>query len=181
MAKFKTRSLSKNVKIDPQEYVYHRGPPPSTIYKNSKNIEQTLFWWAKIKTRSLSKNIKIDPQEYVLQGSPPPSTIYKNSKNRQRTQFWWAKIKTRSLSKNVKIDPKEYVYQGSPPPSTIYKNYKNGHTKIYLMSFVHVNVSYFWNFPHPAKKADKMKDRSQSISTWEVSKITKYSWKKMKV
>ena len=39
--------------------------PPSTIYKNSKYIERTLFLWAKIKRRSLSKNIKIDPQEYV--------------------------------------------------------------------------------------------------------------------
>ena len=45
-------------------------PPLSTIYKNSKNIEQTLFLWAKIQTRSLPKNVKIDPQEYVYQGSP---------------------------------------------------------------------------------------------------------------
>ena len=40
------------------------------MYKNSKNIEQTLFLWVKIKTRTLTKNVKIDPQEYVLQGSP---------------------------------------------------------------------------------------------------------------
>ena len=32
--------------------------------------------------------------------------------------------------------------------------------------------------PHPTKKADKSRDRSESISTWQVSKITKYSWKK---
>ena len=44
---------------------------PFTIYKNSKNIERTLFWWAKIKTRTLSKNVKIDPQEYFLQGFSP--------------------------------------------------------------------------------------------------------------
>ena len=31
------------------------------------------------------------------------------------------------------------------------------------------------NFPHPAKKADKMKDKTQSISSREVSKITRYS------
>ena len=69
-AKIKTRTLSKNVKIDTQEYVY-RGPPPNTIYKNSKNIERTMFWCVKIKTRSLLKNVKKDPQEYVYQGSPP--------------------------------------------------------------------------------------------------------------
>ena len=63
--------------------------PPSTIYKNSKNIERTLFWSAKIKTRTLSENVKIDPQEYVYQGSPP-STIKKN--------------------------PQEYVYQGFSHP-----------------------------------------------------------------
>ena len=50
----------------------YRGPPPSTIYKYSKNIERILIWWGKIKTRTLSKNVKIDPQEYVLQGSPLP-------------------------------------------------------------------------------------------------------------
>ena len=43
---------------------------PSTIYKNSKNIERTLFWSAKIKTRTLSENVKIDPQEYVYQRFP---------------------------------------------------------------------------------------------------------------
>ena len=75
------------MKIDPQEYVYQGFPPimpkklqkhryrarllPSTIYKNSKNIEQTLFLCAKIKSRTLSKNVKIDPQEYVYQGFPP--------------------------------------------------------------------------------------------------------------
>ena len=42
---------------------------PSTMYKNPKNIKQTLSWWAKIKTRTLSKNIKIDPQKYAYQGS----------------------------------------------------------------------------------------------------------------
>ena len=51
---------------------YRTIPPPSTIYKNSKNIERTQFWWARIKTKTLSKNVKIDPQEYVLQGFPLP-------------------------------------------------------------------------------------------------------------
>ena len=41
-AKIKTRTLSKNVKIDPQKYVL-QGFPPSTIYKNSKIIERILF------------------------------------------------------------------------------------------------------------------------------------------
>ena len=31
---------------------------PSTIYKNSKNIERTLFWWAKIKTQFCQKTSK---------------------------------------------------------------------------------------------------------------------------
>ena len=88
-------------------------PPPSTMYKNSKNIERTLFWMAKLKTRSLPKTVKIDPQEYVYQVFPH-SIIYKNSKNIERTLFLWAKAKTRTLSKNVKIDPQDYVYQGSP-------------------------------------------------------------------
>ena len=88
--------------------------PPSTIYKNSKNIERTLFWCAKIKTRSLSKNVKKTLRNTFIRG-PPPSTIYKNSKNIERTLIWCAKIKTRTFSKNVKIDPQEYVYQGSPP------------------------------------------------------------------
>ena len=34
---------------------------------------------------------------------------------------------------------------------------------------------------HPTKKADKSRDRSESIGTWKVSKITKYSWKKWKI
>ena len=48
--------------------------PPSSIYKDSKNIERTLFWSAKIKTRTLSKNVKIDPQEYVIRGPSLVST-----------------------------------------------------------------------------------------------------------
>ena len=39
-------NLSKNVKIHPKEYVYQGVLHPSYIYKNSKNIERTLFWWA---------------------------------------------------------------------------------------------------------------------------------------
>ena len=45
-------------------------PPLSTIYKNSKIIERTLFLWAKKKMRSLHKKVKIDPHEYVYQGFP---------------------------------------------------------------------------------------------------------------
>ena len=61
------RTLSKNVKIDPHEYVYQG--PPYNAYINSKNIERTLFWLAKIKTQTFSKNVKKNPQEYVYQGS----------------------------------------------------------------------------------------------------------------
>ena len=67
------------MKIDPQEYVL-QGFPLSTIYKNSKIIERTLFLWAKIKTRIFARNVKIDPQDYVYQGSP--YNAYKNSKNK---------------------------------------------------------------------------------------------------
>ena len=87
---------------------------PSTIYKNSKNIERTLFWWATINTRTLSKNVKIDPQEYVIRG-PPPIYYLQKLRNIERTLFWWTKIKTQTLSKNVKIDPQEYVYKESSP------------------------------------------------------------------
>ena len=55
-------------------------PPPSTIYKNSKNVQRTLFGLAIIKTRALSKNVKIDPQEYVYQGSPLPLLSTKTPK-----------------------------------------------------------------------------------------------------
>ena len=55
----------KNVKIDPQEYVLQGSPPPSTIYKNFKNIERTLFRWAKIKTRTFSKYVKIHPRDFA--------------------------------------------------------------------------------------------------------------------
>ena len=98
-------------------------PPPSTFYKNSKNRERTLVWWAKIKTRTLSKNIKIEHQKYVYQGSPPPpweceihsqmmTSVYSIwyidfDRRKERMLFWWAKIKTRTLSKNVKIDPQK--------------------------------------------------------------------------
>ena len=58
------------------------GVPPSTIYKNSINIERTLFLWAKNKTRTFSKNVEIDPQEYVLQGSPPLYYLQKIHKHR---------------------------------------------------------------------------------------------------
>ena len=64
----KTRTLSENVKIDPQEYVYLA--PPT---KNSKNIDRSLFWSEKIKTWTLLENVKIDPEEYVYLESP--STI----------------------------------------------------------------------------------------------------------
>ena len=45
-------------------------PPPSTIYKNSKYIERTLFLWVKIKTKTLSENVIIDLQKYAYQGFP---------------------------------------------------------------------------------------------------------------
>ena len=64
----------KNTKIIDNELGY-----PSTISKNSKNIERTLLSCVKIKTRFLSKNVKIDPQEYVYQGSPYNAS--KNPKN----------------------------------------------------------------------------------------------------
>ena len=44
-------------------------PPLSTIYKNFKNIERTLFKLSKMKTRSLPNTVLIDPQEYVYQRS----------------------------------------------------------------------------------------------------------------
>ena len=75
----KTRNLSTNVKIDPQEYVY-QGSPPSTMYKNPKNIERTLFRWAKIKTRYFSENVKRHPHKYVYQGSPLPLLSTKTPK-----------------------------------------------------------------------------------------------------
>ena len=87
---------------------------PSTMYKNSKNIERTLFRWTKIKTRTFSKNVKIHPQEYVLQGSPPVLST-KTPKNIERNLFLCAIIKTRTFSKYVKIDPQDYDLQGSPP------------------------------------------------------------------
>ena len=140
----------KNVKIDPQEYLL-QGSPPSTIYKNSKNIERTQFRWAKLKTRTFSNYVKIHPHKYVSQGSPkiiertlfrwskiktpifrntfyrgpPPSTTYKNSKNIKRNLIWWAIIKTQTFSKYVKIDPHEYVLQGSPPPLLSTKTQKS--------------------------------------------------------
>ena len=70
-AKIKTRTLSKNVKIDS-----HSGVPPPLCYL-LRLQKRTLFWWARIrwaktKSRTFSKNVKIHPQEYVLQGSPLP-------------------------------------------------------------------------------------------------------------
>ena len=102
----KTRSFSKNVKIDTHEYVYQGFLiPPYNISKNFKNIEGTLFWCAKIKRRTFSKNVKIDPQEYVYQGSPynayinsknidnelgyPLYYLQKLKKKIERTLFWW--------------------------------------------------------------------------------------------
>ena len=78
---------------------FSRGPPPSTIYKISKNIERTLFRWAKIKTRIFRNTF--------YRGPPPPllSTKVKNSKNIERTLFRWTKIKTRTFSNFVKIHP----------------------------------------------------------------------------
>ena len=86
-AQIKRQTLSKNVKIDPQEYVY-KGSSPSwesevhpqmmtSVYSFwyidfVSRKERALFWWAKIKTWTLSKHVKIDPQEYVLQGYPLP-------------------------------------------------------------------------------------------------------------
>ena len=106
-AKIKTPTLSKNVKTDPQKYVYQgSGSPPLLDTK-------TL-----IKTRCLSKTSKYTLMNTFYRG-PPPSTIYKNSKNIERTLFSWAKMKTRALSKNVKIGPQEYVYQGSPPHENV--------------------------------------------------------------
>ena len=87
--------------------MFYRVPPPSTIYKNSKNIERTQFRWVKLKTRTFSNYVKIHPHKYVSQGSP---------KIIERTLFRWAKIKTRTFSKYVKIHPQEYVLQGSPLP-----------------------------------------------------------------
>ena len=63
--------------------------PRSTIYKNSKNIERTLFWWAKIKTWTLSKNVKIDPQEHVLQGFPLPLLSTKTPKTYRNKVVLW--------------------------------------------------------------------------------------------
>ena len=83
----------KNVKIDPQEYVL-QGSPPYTIYKNSKNIERTLFRWAKIKTRIYWKTSKKNLRNTFYRG-PPPSTIYYYSKNIVWNLFLWAIIKAR--------------------------------------------------------------------------------------
>ena len=62
-------------------------PPLSTIYKNSKNIERTLFCWAEIKTQILSKTVKIDPQEYVLQWFPLPLLCTKTPKTYKERCF----------------------------------------------------------------------------------------------
>ena len=51
------RSLSKNVKKDPQEYVY-QGSLSLYYLQNSKNIERTLFCWAKIKRELHRKTSK---------------------------------------------------------------------------------------------------------------------------
>ena len=141
----KTRSFSKNVKIDPQEYVL-QASPPSTIYKKSINIERTVFWWAKITKRSLSKNVKIDPQEYVIRTTP--STIYKNSKNIDRTLFWCAKMKTRTFSKNVKIDPQEYVYQGSPSLYYLQKLPKYRTNSVWMGENLNANFVEKWQNRH---------------------------------
>ena len=65
-----------------QTHRYRARLLPSTMSKNSKNIERTLFLWLKIKTRTLTKNVKIDPQEYVYQGSP--YNAYKNTKYKRK-------------------------------------------------------------------------------------------------
>ena len=51
-------------------------PPPSTIYKDSKNIEPTLFIGAKIKKYTLSNK----PSGTRLSGSPLPVLSAKTPK-----------------------------------------------------------------------------------------------------
>ena len=75
-ARIKTRTLSKNVKIDPQDNVYQG--TPHNAYKKSKNINIEPGFEEKFKTHTLSKNVKIDPQEYVYKRFPHDA--YKNSK-----------------------------------------------------------------------------------------------------
>ena len=82
----KPKKKQKNVTIDPQEYVYQGFPSimpkklqkhryrarllPSTIYKNSKNIERTLICWTTIKTQKLTKNVKKNLRNTFSRGPP---------------------------------------------------------------------------------------------------------------
>ena len=54
MSKIKTQTLSKNVKIDPQEYVL-QGFPSLYYLQKLQNIDRTLFWLSKIKTAAFPR------------------------------------------------------------------------------------------------------------------------------
>ena len=66
-----------------------KGPPPSTMYKNSKNIDKELGYYTLLSTQTP----KIDPQQYVYQ-PPPPHNSYKTI---ERPLFLCGKIKPRIL------------------------------------------------------------------------------------
>ena len=102
-------------------------PPPSTIYKNSKNIERTLIWYAKIKTRTLPKNVKIDPQEYVYQGSPPLLST-KAPKSYKELCFDGRKLKHELFRKTSKYTLRNTFIRS--PPYNAYKNSKNKDNKL---------------------------------------------------
>ena len=86
-------------------------PPPSTMYKNSTNIERTLVRWTKIKTRTFPKYVKIEV--------PPKYKGKKTSKESLRNTFirgtpYNAYKNQQQKNTKGKIDPQKYVLQGSP-------------------------------------------------------------------
>ena len=114
-AKIQMWYLSKNVKIDPQEYALQVSSLPLLFPKTPKPQNELYFDGRKLKRDLWPKTSKKALNNTFYRG-PPPFTISINSKNIERTLFWWAKIKTWTLTKNVKIDLQKYVLQGFPLP-----------------------------------------------------------------
>ena len=88
------KKTKKNVKIDPQKYVYHGSPLYPYIKKNPNRPSEICLSGPLMPIfQQIRQNT---PSEIRLSGVPPIMLIKKQNK------------------KIVKIDPQKYLYQGSP-------------------------------------------------------------------
>ena len=83
MAQLKTRSLSKNVKIDPQEYVLQGSPLPLLCTKTQKTQNELCFEWRNLKREVCRKTSKQTLRNTLYR--VPPSLYYLHKLQKHRT------------------------------------------------------------------------------------------------